>query len=69
MKRYIILIGFLISGCASQSQLAINEYAWTEHTCSGIKSWDDCKQAALNACPEAFYIRNEFENITNSSIE
>jgi len=65
MKRYIILIGFLISGCATQSQLAkLDEHAWTEYTCSGIKSWNDCKQAALRACPEGFYIRNELENIT-----
>lgn len=64
MKRYIVLVGFLISGCAAQSQLAkINEYSWTEYTCSGIKSWNDCKQAALSACPEGFYVRNELENI------
>ena len=65
MKRYIVLVGFLISGCAAHSQLAkINDYAWTEYTCSGIKSWNDCKQAALSACPEGFYVRNELENIT-----
>ena len=65
MKRYIVLVGFMISGCAAQSQLAkINDYAWTEYTCNGIKSWNDCKQAALSACPEGFYVRNELENIT-----
>lgn len=65
MKPYIVLIAFLMTGCAAQSQLAkIDKSAWTEYTCSGIKSWNDCKQAALNTCPEGFYIKNELENIT-----
>jgi len=67
MKRYIlsIFLLLLISGCAAQSQMTnIDESAWSEHTCSGIKSWNDCKQAALKACPQGFYIRNELENIT-----
>ncbi len=64
MKLYILLSVFLISGCAAQNQLAkVDEYAWTEYTCSGIKSWNDCKQEALNACPEGFYIKNELENL------
>lgn len=53
-----------MTGCASQGQLAkIDNHAWAEYTCSGIKSWNDCKQAALNSCPSGFYIRNELENI------
>jgi hypothetical protein len=65
MKQIFTVIALLISGCAAQSQLAkLDEHAWTEYTCSGIKSWNDCKQAALSACPDGFYVRNELENIT-----
>jgi hypothetical protein len=65
MKTYLILVAFLISGCATQSQLAkIDEYAWAEYSCSGIKSWNDCKQAARAACPDGFYVKNQLENIT-----
>jgi hypothetical protein len=64
MKVYIMLFGFFMSGCAVQCQLAkLDQHAWTEYTCSGIKSWNDCKQEALNACPEGFYVKNELENL------
>jgi hypothetical protein len=65
MKTYLILVGFLVSGCASQSHLAkADDYAWTEYKCSGFKVWNDCKQAARSDCPDGFYVRNQFENIT-----
>lgn len=61
----LILCGLLITGCASQTELAMQEQnAWKQYKCSGIKSWHDCKQAALRDCPQGFYIRNELENIT-----
>ena len=64
MKLYIILFGFLMSGCATQSQLAkVDQHASTEYSCSGIKSWNDCKQEALKACPEGFNIKSELENV------
>ena len=70
MKTYPLLAGiltsaFIISGCATQSQLAkIDEYAWAEYKCSGFQSWNDCKQAARMACPDGFFVRNQFENYT-----
>ena len=65
MKTYLILVAFLMSGCAAQSQLAkVDEFAWAEYKCSGIMSWNDCKQAARMACPDGFYVKNQFENIT-----
>lgn len=65
MKIYLMLVGFLMSGCAGPSHLAkIDEYAWAEYTCSGFKVWNDCKQEARSVCPEGFYVRNQLENIT-----
>lgn len=65
MKTFILCSVLLMTGCATQSQLAkIDDYAWSEYTCSGFKTWNDCKQAALAVCPRGFYVKNQFENIT-----
>lgn len=61
----LILFCILFTGCAAQSQLAKQDQTeWKQYKCSGIKSWNDCKQAALQDCPQGFYIKNELENIT-----
>jgi hypothetical protein len=65
MKTLLVLTALLIGGCAGPSYLTkVDEYAWAEYKCSGILSWNDCKQAARMACPDGFYVKNQFENIT-----
>ena len=55
---------FLIS-CASQKQLAkIESHEWTELTCSGFLTWNECRQQARNICPNGFYSADYLENYT-----
>lgn len=61
----LILFSLFITGCAAKTELAKQDQTpWNLYKCSGIKSWNDCKQAALQDCPQGFHIRNELENIT-----
>ncbi len=64
MKLALIITVFLLAGCVSQPKQALlkDQYAWTELSCSGFKSWQDCNAEALNACPDGFYIKNELGN-------
>ena len=55
---------FLIS-CASQKQLAkIESHEWTELTCSGFLTWNECRQQARTICPNGFYSADYLENYT-----
>ncbi len=58
-----LLLIFLMTGCASQTQLAkIDPYEWTELTCSGFLTWNDCRQEARTICPHGFYTADYYEN-------
>ena len=64
MKNVIILTAFLLSACASQSKIAkVDESAWNELTCSGFKTWHECRIEAQAICPNGFYRANELENL------
>jgi len=59
----ILLFSLLVSGCASQTQLAkIDSYEWTELTCSGFLTWNECRQEAHAICPHGFYTADYYEN-------
>jgi hypothetical protein len=71
MKKFLLSVslvlvsGTLISGCASQTQLAkIDDHEWTELKCSGFLTWHECRQEARAICPNGFYIADQLENVT-----
>ena len=66
MKKSLALISLvLMSGCASQSQLAkIDSHEWTELKCSGFLTWNECRQEARAICPNGFYTLDYLENYT-----
>ena len=66
MKKSLALISLvLMSGCASQSQLAkIDSHEWTELTCSGFLTWNECRQEARAICPNGFHTSDYLENYT-----
>ena len=66
MKKSLALISLvLMSGCASQSQLAkIDSREWTELKCSGFLTWNECRQEARAICPNGFYTSDYLENYT-----
>ncbi len=66
MKKLLALISLvLVSGCASQTQLAkIDSHEWTELKCSGFLTWNECRQEARAICPNGFYTSDYLENYT-----
>ena len=64
MKKLLALISLvLVSGCASQTQLAkIDSHEWTELKCSGFLTWNECRQEARAICPNGFYTSDYLEN-------
>ena len=55
---------FLIS-CASQQRLAkVESHEWTDLTCSGFLTWNECRQQARAICPNGFYSADYLENYT-----
>lgn len=55
----------LLAGCASQTQLAkVEPNQWTELTCSGFLTWNECRQEAHTMCPNGFLMSNQLENLT-----
>ncbi|MGQ0443267.1 MAG: hypothetical protein ACT4OH_07485, partial [Methylophilaceae bacterium] len=64
MKSVIVITLLLLSGCASQTQLAkIESHEWTELTCSGFQTWQNCRSEAQAICQNGFYTANSLENI------
>ena len=56
---------FLLISCASQKQLAkVDSHKWTELTCSGFLTWNECRQQARAICPNGFYSADYLENYT-----
>ena len=71
MKRRFAIVtlalisSFFLISCASQKQLAkIESHEWTELTCSGFLTWNECRQQARNICPNGFYSADYLENYT-----
>jgi hypothetical protein len=59
----VLTSAMLLSGCAAQTQLAkVNQSEWTELTCSGFLTWNECRQAAQAKCPNGFYTADPIEN-------
>jgi len=64
MKYLWILALIVLSGCAHNTQYAnLDSAQWTELTCSGIESWQNCRNEAQEICPQGFYTANHIENL------
>ena len=45
----------LLASCAQNPKYAnIQPHEWTELTCSGFLTWNDCRQEARALCPQGF---------------
>lgn len=65
MKILIAISLVLLSGCASQTQLAkIEPHEFTELKCSGFLTWHNCRQEARAICPKGYYVADYLENYT-----
>ena len=59
----VATIAIMLSGCASHTQLAkIDSHEWTELTCSGFLTWNECRQEAQAICPHGYYTADHLEN-------
>jgi hypothetical protein len=51
------------AGCATKTQLAkLESKKWTELTCSGFLTWNECRQEARKMCPRGFNTADYYEN-------
>ena len=65
LVTFTLLPIFLLISCASQKQLAkVDSHKWTELTCSGFLTWNECRQQARAICPNGFYSADYLENYT-----
>ncbi len=59
----VATIAIMLTGCAAHTQLAkIDSHEWTELTCSGFLTWNECRQEAQAICPHGFYTADHLEN-------
>ncbi len=59
----LTLVLLVLSGCSAVfPNKTVDSRAWSKVTCSGTASWEDCKSAALRACPNGFDMANKEEN-------
>lgn len=59
----LVIVAAVLSGCIHSPQYArLKIDDWTELTCSGFLSWQDCKQEARAICPNGFYVADNQEN-------
>ncbi len=59
----VATITTMLFGCAAHTQLAkIDSHEWTELTCSGFLTWNECRQEAQAICPHGFYTADHLEN-------
>ena len=59
----VATISIMLSGCAAHTQLAkIDSHEWTELTCSGFLTWNECRQEAQAICPHGYYTADHLEN-------
>ena len=59
----VATIAIMLFGCAAHTQLAkIDSHEWTELTCSGFLTWNECRQEAQAICPHGFYTADHLEN-------
>lgn len=59
----VITFAMIVAGCAAHTQLAkIDSSEWTELTCSGFLTWNECRQEAQAICPHGFYTADHLEN-------
>ena len=59
----VATIIIMLFGCVAHTQLAkIDSHEWTELTCSGFLTWNECRQEAQAICPHGFYTADHLEN-------
>jgi hypothetical protein len=65
LKSSLLVSLVLLSACASKSHLAkVAPHEWTELTCSGFLTWNECRQEARAVCPNGFHTADYLENYT-----
>ena len=53
----------LLTACASHTQFAkTDSQQWTELTCSGFLTWNECRQEAQAICPHGYHTADQLEN-------
>ena len=63
LKIAMLASTILLTACASHTQLAKKDsQQWTELTCSGFLTWNECRQEAQAMCPRGFYTADHLEN-------
>ena len=64
-NRLFLLFLLTLSACASNPKYAPSQAQtnWSEITCSGFKTWHDCRQQARASCPNGFYTADSLENL------
>jgi hypothetical protein len=65
MRNLLFLLFLSLSACASNPKYAPTQVQsdWSEITCSGFKTWHDCRQQARASCPNGFYMADSVENL------
>jgi hypothetical protein len=63
MQKLMLLILTGMTACTPLHQIKSSQNNSTEITCSGIKSWQDCRDQAKRLCPEGYATSDVLENI------
>ena len=66
-SNYLAMAGIalLMTSCAQNSKYAnLESHEWTRLSCSGFKTWNECRQEARAICPNGFYTSDYLENYT-----
>lgn len=65
MAKILLLVLISLTACVPHSQMRKTDQSeWKEISCSGIKSWQDCRTQAQRLCPSGYYKADEIENLT-----
>jgi hypothetical protein len=64
MKKFLFVTLFTLVGCAhNPSYTKLDASEWTELTCSGFETWQNCRAEAQAICPHGFYTADHLENL------
>lgn len=64
MKWFLMMFLLMtLTACFKNTQYAkIPNEQWSDVSCNWFESWEDCKKAAKNLCPDGYYATNHMEN-------
>ncbi len=69
--KYILMMALLFSASSWAQDANMHKTAmrmssakhWQTLTCSGFKTWQDCREQAKVTCPNGYYTADALENI------